>query len=78
MVDSFINDHDKDKIDAFRNMTLDRKKTVTKKDNSDLPRWIIQINNEHYIWIVLFYRSLTNIEWCAVHVYVVIRLSESV
>ena len=26
MVDSFINDHDKDQIDAFRNMTLDRKK----------------------------------------------------
>ena len=31
MVDSFINDHDKDKIDAFRNMTLDRKKQLQRK-----------------------------------------------
>jgi hypothetical protein len=31
MVDSFINDHDKDKIDAFRNMTLDREKNSYKE-----------------------------------------------
>ena len=31
MVDSFINDHDKDQIDAFRNMTLDRIKNSYKE-----------------------------------------------